>query len=203
LAEFEGTFAEIEPDFDVRDPVHHTSSVGHAIRPPPATGDGSIRTATAIGGSLVAGSMVQSPASGVRPMPSQRSRSVRAPDGRSSETSLLRWAEARRRDDSRKISATHFGRGARPWRQRQIVMRLTLRHLAAALSLPNTTLKRRSCRPAGIFRSKRDRVTESEQRVMATLRGGLQDRFQTRGGLTHRIENSSILTLNTITVPAS
>ena len=52
-----------------------------------------------------------------------------------------------------------MGNGALSWRQRQIVMRLTLKCRAADPSLPKTTLNKTSCRPPGKRRSKRDIVT--------------------------------------------
>jgi hypothetical protein len=61
---------------------------------------------------------------------------------------------------SARILDTKLGRGARSWRQRQTVILLTRRTRAA--SLPKQTLKRRSCRPPGRRRSKRDRVTRSK-----------------------------------------
>jgi hypothetical protein len=72
-------------------------------------------------------------------------------------SATLRWSRSVR------ISVTYFGRGAWSWRQRQMVIRLTQKDLAAAASLPKATLNKRSCRPPGTRRSKRDRVTTWEQ----------------------------------------
>jgi ABC transporter substrate binding protein len=75
------------------------------------------------------------------------------------------------RERSVMISATQSGRAAL-CRHLQTCMGLTPRNLDAAPEVPNTTLNSGSNRPPGIFRWKRDDVTELERDDMVRLNRG-------------------------------
>jgi hypothetical protein len=91
---------------------------------------------------------------------------------------------------SARISATHFGNGARSWRQRQIVIFETRSKRAAAPLLPKANLNARSNRPAGSRRSKRDRVTISEHDGIVPAKGGYAIRANEFFGVNHSVRNS-------------